>query len=178
MNIYDRDKIRYNILVELYNQTDGDVRKIIDFKELGRKLNIENDEIEKAYYYLINEEFVAPRGTGYTVCLTHHGTKLVESFLRKIDFEENKDFNSTELYQLKAILQEMKEQLEILQLGQEIVFDKIDEVFLESKVKTKNEWKIYFENQIKDWSSQKIIDVSAQLILKGLLHGIKLFVEQ
>jgi len=174
MNIYDRDKIRYNLLVELYRVTEGDVKLAVDLSILGNHLQLNSNEVEKAYYYLKDEGYIDPYGMGLSVTLSHDGIKIVESFLRKLDFDENKKFNSNEIYQLRIILNEIKEQIEKLHLGQEIIFNQIEETFEQSKIKSKQEWKEYFEEQIKEWSSQKIIDYSAQIIMQGLLVGLKI----
>jgi DNA-binding transcriptional regulator YhcF (GntR family) len=173
MNIHERDKIRYNLLVETYRQSDGDVRQRLDLKSIGGELQINHSEVEKAYNFLLEEGLIAPYGAGYSITLTHYGIKTIESFIRKIDFEDNKEFDSTELYQLKIILDEIKNQISELKLGQEIIFGHIDEAFEESKSKTKKNWKEYFEEQIKDWTAQKLIDYSAQIVLQSLLIGLK-----
>ena len=173
MNIHERDKIRYNLLVETYRQTDGDVRQPLDFKSLGGELQIGHSEVEKAYNFLSDEGLIEQYGSGYTITLTHYGIKTVESFIRKIDFEDNNEFDSTELYQLRIILDEIKNQISELKLGQEIIFDHIDEAFEQSKSKTKGNWKEYFEEQIKDWTAQKLINYSAQIVIQSLLIGLK-----
>jgi hypothetical protein len=173
MDIYDREKIRCNLLVETYRLTDGNDRQPIDFEDLGIQLQLDYNEVEKAYYYLKDEGFIESYGSGYIATLSHYGTKMVESFLRKIDFGSNEEFNPTELYQLKILLGEIKEQISTLRLGQEVIFDQIDEAFDQSKIKSKQDWKEYFEGQINDWMSQKIIDYSALLIMQSLLIGLK-----
>jgi DNA-binding Lrp family transcriptional regulator len=173
MNVFGKDKIRYKLIVETYNLTNGNTRAGIDLEELGNELQIDENEIENAYYYLKDEGYIEPCGMGYAISITHYGIKLVESFLRKIDFKENKEFNSTELYQLKIVLDEIKEQIMKLQLGQEVIYNQIDEAYEKSKEVTKLDWKEYFESQIKDWATQKIIDNTTQLIMQSILIGLK-----
>jgi hypothetical protein len=177
MNIYERDQIRQKLLTETYNHTNADTRQPIDFKALGQLLKIENSEIDRAYQFLLNESLIEPYGAGYTVTISHFGIKMVESFIRKIDFTEDKNFNSTEIFQLRILLDEIKEQMTKLSFGQEIIFNEIEESFEKSKTENKTDWKESFEEQIKNWSAQKIIDKSASLIFQGLLVGLKVITE-
>jgi len=172
-NIFKRDKIRYNLLLELFRRTDADPTMYLDLKAIGSDLKIDRTEIGKAFHYLIDDGLVESAGGGYIVTISHYGIKMIESFIRKIDFDNNSNFDQTELYQLRIILDEVKEQIGKLQLGQEVIFNQIDDAFEKSKEKTKPEWKDYFENQIRDWSAQKLIDYSAQLLILNLIQGIK-----
>jgi DNA-binding transcriptional regulator YhcF (GntR family) len=174
MDIYERDKIRFLFLAEAYKITNASTMHDFDLKELGNELKINNAEIENSYYYLKDEGFIEPYGMGYTVTLSHYGIKAIESVLRKIDFDSDEGFNSTELFQLHSILKEIKEQIQTLKLGQEVIFNKIDEAYEKSKNTTKKEWNEYFGEQIKSWASQKVIDKSARIIIEGLLIGLKI----
>jgi len=177
MKIYERDQIRNKLLTETYSHTDADTRQAIDFKALGQHLKIDNSEIDRAYQFLLNENLIEPYGAGYTVTISHFGIKMVESYIRKIDFDENEKFNSTEIFQLRIILNEIKEQMTKLSFGQEIIFNEIEESFEKSKVENKVDWKESLEKQIKDWTTQKVIDKSASLIFQGLLVGLKVISE-
>lgn len=111
---------------------------------------------------------------GYHGEITHDGIKFVESMLRHIDFSQNIEFNSTELYQLKVMLDEIKVELSKLSLGQEVAFNAIDEVYEKSKETSKKDWAKYFEEKILDWSTEKVIDKSASLIIQSLMYGLKI----
>lgn len=173
MNIYERDNIRRKLLTETYNHSKADTRQPIDLKALGQSLNIDYSEIQKAYYYLKDENLLEPYGTGYTVTISHFGIKTVESYLRKIDFSEDEKFTSTEVFQLRIMLDEIKKELVKVSFGQQIIFDEIEKSFERSKVENKIDWKESLEEKIKDWTVNKIIDESSSLMFQGILAGLK-----
>jgi hypothetical protein len=172
MNIYERDKLRKDILIAIYGATNGSILQSIEFNSLGFEKNFLDNDNHDAITYLLQEGWIEAFGGGRSIKITHTGLKIAESLLRRIDFSQDTNFNSTEIFQLRLILDELKEQLSFLQMGQEIIFDRIEEVFEESKFKSKRDWKEYFENQLKDWVAKKIIDTSANVILQGLLCGL------
>lgn len=174
MDIYERDKLRNRIIIELYLFTDASTRRPVEISELGQELKLPSDEVRKAFYYFVDEGLIKPHGMGYHAEITHDGIKFVESMLRHIDFSQNIEFNSTELYQLKVMLDEIKEELSKLSLGQEVVFNAIDEVFEKSKETSKKDWAKYFEEKILEWSTEKVIDKSASLIIQSLIYGLKI----
>lgn len=173
MNIYERDRIRQLLITEIYKHTNADTQQPIDLEILGVHLKIESSEIGKAYHYLLDEHLVENYGTGYTVVISHYGIKQVESFTRKIDFDEDRNFDTTEIYQLRIILDEIKEQISKQAMGQEIIFNAIDEVYENSKTEKKDKWKENLETKVKDWATQKIIDKTGSLIFQSLLVGLK-----
>lgn len=177
MNIFQRDSIRRKLLTEMYNQTNADTRLQIDFKALGQLLKIDNSETEKAYHYLKEENLIEPYGMRYTVAISHFGIKMVESYLRRIDFNEDEKFTSTEVFQLRIMLDEIKKELLKVSFGQQIIFDEIEKSFEKSKIENKIDWKKSLEKQIKDWTTNKIIDESSSLIFKGILTGLKVVTE-
>jgi hypothetical protein len=178
MKIFDRDKIRIQLLIEVYNRADGDTTVPVSVGAIGELLKIEETETIKAYSYLIDEMLIKPYGMGSSFgMLTHAGLKEAESIQRKIDFNVDISFNTTEIFQLRIILDEIKQELNKLHLSQEIIYNSIDETFEKSKTKTKLNWKEYFEGQVRDWSAQKLINSSAEIIMRGILVGLKIQTE-
>lgn len=108
MTVYERDKIRQDLLVSLYNLVDGNQQKYVMFDELAKSIGIKRKEYSIAYDYLKDENLIKSMGMGYQVKITHYGIKAVESILRKIDLTEDRLFNNTELYQLNIKLDEIR----------------------------------------------------------------------
>lgn len=170
MNIYERDRIRQILLTETYELTKADTRLSLDLRELGKYLKLDGSEVEKAYYFLKDEGLLKPYGAGYTVMITHYGIKVVEATKRQINLEEEKEFNSTEIYQLNAMLNDIKTHLRNVSLGQEVLYNRIDEAFEKSKKTDKNKWKSYFKEQVVNWAVKKAIDESAVAILERIVQ--------
>lgn len=170
MNIYQRDEIRKTLIQEIYRHTEADVRVSLNMKKLGEFLKIDSSEVSKAYYFLKDEGLIEPMGAGMNICITHYGIKIVENLIRELNFEEEGGFNSTELFQLDIMLRDIKDHLQNLSLGQEVLYNRIDEAFEQSKTAKKKEWKNYFKNQVINWAINKTLDESAISLLEGIIE--------
>lgn len=177
MEINKRDEIRYNLLLGVYNYSKADSRVIIDFEELSKELEIDYNEMSKAYHFLCDEGFLEGRGMGYTLSISHYGIKSVESILRKVDFDESRSFTTTELFQLKVILEDIKQELIKLGYGQEVIFNEIDEALDKSKSFNKDSWKKYLIDKTKDWIAGELISKAGGLVIEGCLEGLKIKVQ-
>lgn len=171
VDLQKRDKIRIDILFEVYEQVNGARNWPVDLKDVGRKLGIEPTEVNNAYYYLTDEGYLEYHGAGLTVCMTHLGIKQVESLVRKVDFDSDSSFSRVELYQLKESLDEIKLLIQYQGLGQELLFEKIEETFNESKKTTKKNWKDFTKEQLKSWVAQNLISTSASELFEAKLFG-------
>lgn len=174
MNVYERDQLRKNILIAICNTNNASIMNSCNFIELGIGGEFVDSENYNAFNYLVEEGLVEFFGVGVQISITHDGLKIAESLLRKIDFDSDASFDSTELYQLKIMLDEIKNKLILIEVGSEFILNRIDEAVEEAKQFNKRDWKENMLNQINDWATQKTIDASAQLIIQAVLHGLSI----
>lgn len=174
MNIYERDQLRKNILIAIYNTNNASTMHSCNFIELGIEGEFLEPENQNALNYLEEEDLVVTFGGGVQINLTHDGLKAAESLLRKIDFDNDSPFDSTEIYQLKIMIDEIKNKLILLEVGSEVILNRIDEAVDEAKNINKKDWKENMLNQLNDWATKKTIDTSAHIIIQAVLHGLSI----
>ena len=71
---------RFNLLLALYIAADADYDHAINMKLLADQREIEPQKFEKAFKYLLEENFIELRdgGNDYLSAISHKGVKVVE----------------------------------------------------------------------------------------------------
>ncbi|TLX71688.1 hypothetical protein E9993_20200 [Labilibacter sediminis] len=174
-SIQRKDQVRFDMLKEIYLLSDGDCNIMINFNELGTRKGFDSKEVSSAYNYLVKENMIEGFGAGSSTRITHEGVKVVESALRVIDFDEDKPFAQYEIYQLSEMLDDFKGKIERLELGQVVIFDKIDEVFQDAKKMQKKDFKKYFIEQSKNWLTAQSLTVGGKVAVEAMLEGLKIY---
>ncbi|MCW3784919.1 hypothetical protein [Plebeiibacterium sediminum] len=154
--------------------TNDDFGTMIDFNELGRINGFDPKEVNSAFIYLLHEGLIEGFGAGSSVMLTHEGIIAVESVLRKVNFDDDIPFNQVELFQLKEILNDLKDKINRLELGQQVIFNRIDEVFEEAKSMQKKDWKDYLLEQSKNWVIAQTLTEGGKIAIAATLEGLNI----
>lgn len=93
MNFINENQMyRFQILWELYKQTNADIDQAYDLRELSNQIGIGNRSFQAAYKYLYMQDLISMRpaseGNGgnmssnYMASITHRGIKAVEEAFR------------------------------------------------------------------------------------------------
>jgi len=83
-NIVDIDKLnkmRFNFLRLLYEETKGNTFKIVDMNKIGQKLSFTQEDIESVTKYLSDDKLLEYKTLGGGISITHAGIKEIEKAL-------------------------------------------------------------------------------------------------
>ena len=81
--IRKKNKNRFNILLNLYERTNGDKYACEIMWDIGDKLGLSREDTQNAINYLMEEGLATDRGIGGFVAMTHAGVLEVERALLK-----------------------------------------------------------------------------------------------
>ncbi len=83
-NIDEQDKRRWDLLVAVFNATDGgSSMKAVALSDIAAKLNITGEQVEDVFGYLKGQGLVEVRFMGGQIGITHKGRVYIEEALRQ-----------------------------------------------------------------------------------------------
>lgn len=94
MNVVNENQMyRFQILMEMYRQSQSDIDYIMDIQQLAMQIGISNKNFQSAYKYLYMHDFIQMHAQGnfngnggmYQANITHKGVKAVEDVFRDIN---------------------------------------------------------------------------------------------
>lgn len=80
-SIEERQANRLRMLLEVYNMTDGDKFKRVNYRQIAAQLGLDDPEAVNAAQYLVDEGLLQWAALGGTIAIEHRGVKEAEAVL-------------------------------------------------------------------------------------------------
>ena len=142
-NIKETQRKRFLLLKELYDVSESDSFKMFDLFQLGKKLNLEKEEITKIMIFLQNEGLVE-LASGGSAAIKHDGIKEVEYLLNHPN-ESTDYFPALNIINIEH-MQNSQIQQGTIERSQSLILStnelKLVKVFIEELEKKVNELKL------------------------------------
>lgn len=116
MKIKEIQFLRTVYLIKLYETTGGSIRQLPNMYDIGKSLNFDKKLTSNITDYLNQKGFIKIETLSGDISITTQGIGEVESFLEK----ENKTISHDELI---SKLDEINQKLDLLSLGQEVIYE-------------------------------------------------------
>jgi hypothetical protein len=123
MNPQDKQNIRQIFLLRLYEESEGSLSNYVEIEDIGKSIGLDYENSFRIAEYLHHKGFLAILSQQGPLEITVEGIDEAEEIL---EGGHMKEFDSDDL---KIILDELKTKIDYLSVGQEVIYNIIEEKF-------------------------------------------------